>query len=202
MKRAQTLAWLLVLPLTCLAQRLDPTKNEGNSWIAIARCQYTPADGACTQPESSRQPSASNRHHSPGQCHRASCAQDSECCPVYSPPSVRPPFVFEPESGSHAVAGALIGFGIMASVGAAADGNGGPRLGRALIAGTLGAVVGGFIGHAIPAHRFRWHHPSDEDLEDDLTNRCPTRDCPKPKTLIPSAVAVRQATERENPASP
>lgn len=75
-------------------------------------------------------------------------------------------------------AGALIGFGVGAALGASAsqDSSGRARLASGLIVGAIGALIGGAIGAAPHfQYRRRVYRPSDPDDDDDSDFRSDAR---------------------------
>ena len=193
MKRASVVSFLLAVSLGCAAQSVESKKDPSSVRVTAARCQYTPDDRACKEPSADQPSSSSNsRQNSPH------CPSDpSDSCRDYYPRPTHPPFIFAPESGTHAAAGVLIGFGLGAAAGAARDGDGGTRFVSAMFVGGFGALIGAVIGHGIPSHAFRRHHRRDEDLEDDVAIR-PLRPVPTQT----SGTAAGSATIPNQPTGP
>jgi hypothetical protein len=166
MKNLRIASFLLAVAVSgsASAQSSGNSPERPSPGVTQAHCQYTPDDPAC-------------QHHAPpnrapGQCRRPTPCP-SPCCPYDYPPPYRPPWLFEPENGTHAAAGALVGFGIGAIAGAAHDGDSGTRLASALMVGTLGALIGTAVGHGIPARHWRRHHRVWDDPDENAASPGP-----------------------------
>jgi len=144
-----------------------------NSRIALARCQYTPADDACRGQTSSDKAvpdtagavaQAQFPRHMPGPpAHRPPAAYGRRGYPGMGGPTV---------SGRHMLIGALVGFGLGAAAGAKAntDPHPGVETKAVVLVGSVGGVLGALVGAAVPAFSARprhWHHswPDDEDVQ-------------------------------------
>jgi len=205
MKSARIALFLLSIPLASAAQSVDSHQDQPSTRVAAARCQYATADNACVQAGAHQSSSESHGNHNGSPCQPVPCSRPSRCCPGYYPRPSPPPFVFEPESGTHAAAGALIGFGLGAAAGAAKDGDAGTRFVAAVFVGGFGALVGAVIGHGIPSNAFHKHHRWDEDLEDDVAAN-PAPSTPTPTSATAGAghpgTAPTSATAPERSSSP
>ena len=140
--------------------------NKPSDAVAAARCQYTPAEGACPRPGTSgdHQQDAVAQSQFP---RRIPVARRYSRRPMGPPPSYRPMWS-GPDDGRSTAIGGLIGFGLGALAGVKANSDQHARAGvaAALLGGGLGACFGAAIGHAIGAfpHPYRrrpW--PDDED---------------------------------------
>ena len=163
MKNLRIALLLLGVPIACraaVAQSSGNPPDQPSSRVTQAHCRYSPNDPAC-------------QHHAQPTPASPRCLYPSPCpsayCPYGYPPPSRPPWFFELENGNHAAAGALIGLGMGAALGASKDGNADSRLAGALVVGGLGALIGSAIGHGIPArhwhrHRHDWDDPEENAM--------------------------------------
>jgi hypothetical protein len=144
--------------------------------IAIARCQYTPADNACAGANDSAQVET-------GASPDGTIAQSPRRVPGPPLRPRRPPMAhprgegypgmrMEPGSARRAAIGALIGFGLGAAMGAKANTDQHPGVGvkAALAFGTIGGLLGAGIGAGMPTFHARnpyqrgpWHDQDDGD---------------------------------------
>ena len=154
---------LLAVPIACAAasaQSSGDSSEQPSSRVSQAHCQYAPDDPACGNRKQPPPPGSGT-----GKCpHPAPCP--SACCPYEYPPPPHPPSPFQPENGTHAAAGALIGLGMGAALGASKDGNADSRLAGAFVIGGLGALIGSVIGHGVPARHWHRHRPDWDDPEE------------------------------------
>jgi hypothetical protein len=178
MKKLRIALFLLAVPIAsraALAQSSGTAPEQPSPRVTKARCQYTPNDPACQHQRQS--------NPRPGQC-RQSASCPSSCCSYGYPPSSRPPLLLEPESGTHAAAGAIIGLGLGAALGAAKDGDAGSRFAGALVVGGFGALIGAIVGHGIPARPWHRRRPDWDDPEENAMDPPPN---PRPPTSSPPA---------------
>ncbi len=170
MKNLRIALLLLAVPLACTAAAAQSTGSvpeRPSPRVTQAHCQYSPSDPACQHHAQPTPTSAQCQYPSP-------CP--SACCPYGYPPPPRPPWVFEPGSGNHAAAGALIGLGLGAALGASKSGNSDSRLAGALVIGGLGALIGSAIGHGIPARHWHRHRPDWDDPDENAATAPPRPD--------------------------
>ena len=89
-----------------------------------------------------------------------------------------PPYVFQPEYGTHVGAGAAIGFLVGADAAAGAQTTGKSRFVAGCFGGGFGALIGAVIGHGIPnshwAHHRR-HYPVPDDDDEMAVARSPEK---------------------------
>lgn len=157
--RIALLLLAVLLPsMAALAQSSTPPERPSPQ-VTQAHCQYTPNDPACQH--------ARQTNPGPGQCRPPSPCPIRCCRYGYPPP--RPPFLWEPGNGTHATAGALVGLGLGAALGASKDGNADSRLAGALVIGGLGALIGAAVGHGIPARPSHRHHPAWEGPDENAS---------------------------------
>ena len=158
---------VLIAGRAALAQSFGNPPERPSDRVTLGHCQYSPNDPACQHQAQSTPVSAQCRYP-------ASCP--SSCCPYGYPPPSRPPWFFEAENGNHAAAGALIGLGLGAALGASKDGNADSRLAGALVIGGLGALIGSVIGHGIPARHWHRHRPDWDDSDENAATAPPRPD--------------------------
>jgi hypothetical protein len=160
MKKLQIALVLLALPIVCTAasgQSSGTAPERPSPRVIEPHCQYTGND-----PVWQYQTQSNPR---PGQCRKPGPCP-SPCCSYGYPPPSHPPFLFEPENGTHAAAGALIGLGLGAALGAAKDGHAGSRFAGALVVGGFGALIGAIVGHGIVARPRHRRHPDWDEPEE------------------------------------
>jgi len=153
--------------------QMVPDKSiPGNSRVALARCQYTPADDACRGQTNSDQAVPETA---------GTVAQARFPRNMPSPSARRPPAGYGRRgypgmwgptvSGRHMLIGALVGFGLGAAAGAKAntDPHPGVETKAVVLVGSVGGVLGALIGAAVPAFsarprrgRHSWSDDEDE----------------------------------------
>lgn len=152
---------LLVVPISCAAVLAQSSGNSPgqSARVSQAHCQYAPDDPACGHRRQPLRVPSAGRCTSPAPC-------PFPCCQYGYPLPSRPPLPYAPEGGTHAVAGALVGLGLGALLGASKDGNADSRLAGALVIGGIGALIGATVGHGIPARHWRRHRPYWDDADE------------------------------------
>jgi hypothetical protein len=180
MKTPAALVLLLgVLPGASLGQTNNSHAGENFPSVVAARCQLIPDARECAEVAETKgikgpaKESSQLAQRYPG-LYRRSCCQGG----YYSayPPSWD-------DDGQHAAIGALIGFGLGAAAGATANTDARGRVAASLVLGSLGALLGAAIGHAIPVFHVRRPYRGpwpDEDEDDIMAHRQPAKPTRQP----------------------
>ncbi len=147
----------LLLPF---ASAQTTPSSESSSRVTAAHCRYSSSDPDCAEPDRTSPPLSEATGARTAQCRRPCPWPPRRGYPQGPPRPSHPPYLFQPEYGNHAAAGAIVGFLIGATAGATAKSDGQNRLPAALLIGGLGAVMGAAVGHSIPASHWIHRHPS------------------------------------------
>jgi len=186
---ATMILFLGILPRALLGQTYNARAAEDLPSVIAARCQLTSNARECgelakaSKTQGPAQQSGQLAQHYPGPYHRPCCrgGYDSAYPPDWS------------DNGHHAAIGALIGFGLGATVGATANPPKGERVAASLVVGSIGALLGAAFGHAMSTYPVRrpYRGPWTDEHEDDIMAR---RHLAKP--------ARPSAKERIDPTAP
>lgn len=150
-------------------QTTAPQSLESDSRVVAARCRYSPLDSACVEVAHTSPPVSQTPSVKAAQCHRRCPWPPRRGYPQAPRPS-SPPYLFQPEYGTHAGAGAMIGFLVGAGAAASAATDGRSRFVAGVFGGGFGALVGAVIGHGIPSSHWphRHHYPDPDDDEEEM----------------------------------
>ena len=172
MKRKFFISSLLISLLVpfAKAQTTAASSPESDSRVAAARCRYSPTDPASVEVARTSPPVPQTPSVKAAQCqHRCPWPPRRGYPQAPSRPS-SPPYLFQPEYGTHAGAGAIIGLLVGAGTAAGAVQDGRSRFVAGVFGGGFGALVGAVIGHGIPGSHWshRHHYPDPDDDEEEM----------------------------------
>jgi hypothetical protein len=188
----RALAILIFFTAAAWAQSNDSKASAPTTQVAVARCAYSHADTVC-------QPAA---EHVSGDSSLAQIPRRGPGSPMHPGPYMRrpgvgyaDPYPWPAPEYNHAGMGALIGFGLGAAAGASTQTDVRGRVAASLAEGCLFGLLGGAIGHAIPAFHFRRQYDPgewpDDDDQAEASNRKPIRRrASLPARALPSASAA------------
>jgi hypothetical protein len=198
MKTLTALVLLLeVLPGASLGQTNNSHAGENFPSVVAARCQLIPVARECAEVAETKGI-------------KGPAKETSQLAQRYPGPYRRPCcrgghyYAYPPawaDDGQHAAISALVGFGLGAAAGATANTDARGRVAASLVVGSLGALLGAALGHAIPVFHVRRPYRGpwpDEDVDDIMAHRQPakpTRQPPVQRTAGPgeraTAILVR-----------